>query len=121
MKEKPHHLWVKVPQVTELAIPKEIRTQVQQEIHLAFVEKGLLQGENKLVVNFRGHFCYVSVQEIRYKTPSQLFRLSYSGNNSEWSVAFYSYGSDKYLECVFPSGKHLGNPSEAVELSRIYL
>jgi hypothetical protein len=94
-------------------------------------------------VRFRGAFCYLDAfceprrptrAELRAygmdlaeyldrvrSTPIHLCRMRYFGGRDQWSVAFFTYSHEKYEPSVFPSGKVLGMPEEALDLGALYL
>ena len=93
---------------------------------------------NRIDVHFRGQFCYIDAYvepyvpdnfneellgvtrekylERQRTTPINLCRLRYFGSEDSLSIAFFSYGSDKYEPSLFDNGSWTGSPEEAFEV-----
>lgn len=96
---------------------------------------------SRIDVRFRGQFCYIDayrepgpqvyvprgmtraeVIEQQRKTPTQLCRLRYFGQEDSWSMGFFKYSDEKYELCRFQSGEFFGTPEEAFEIAAgVYL
>ena len=97
----------------------------------------------RLSIRFHGQLCYVDVyqepgepsrsllralRETREQylrrlrsTPLHLCRLRYFGNENGWSLAFYTYSSERYEPSVFQDGSAHGTPEAALDLAAGYL
>jgi hypothetical protein len=56
----------------------------------------------------------------RRNTPLHLCRLRHFTEDS-WSMAFYSYSSERYEPCLIDPSKDTGTPEEAFETAAVYL
>ncbi len=50
------------------------------------------------------------------ETPTRLCRLRYFAGRDLWSVALYSYSSERFEPCILPTGEYCGNPEECFAL-----
>jgi len=92
----------------------------------------------RIDVRFRGALCYIdaftepaqpSRDQLRSlgesiegylarlrETPTRLCRLRYFAGRDLWSVALYSYSSERFEPCILPTGEYCGNPEECFAL-----
>jgi hypothetical protein len=97
---------------------------------------------SRIEVYFKGAFCYIDAyrepedlppgfeppsgesREERLErlrnTPTHLCRLRHF-DLDRWSVAFYTYSSEKYEPCILPTGEWLGTPEEGFDIGAVYL
>ena len=98
----------------------------------------LLVADTRLVVRFRGQFCYVDAfvepkltsgwppadwpetkkqytKRLR-NTPTHLCRLQYFGKD-QWGFGFYTCRHDSYERTFYPDGQILGTPEAAFTVS----
>lgn len=74
----------------------------------------------QLSMRFRSQFCYVDVLEPGEASPSPLARLRYFGEN-EWSMAFFTWSSERYEPCVLLNGKWQGTLEQVIEACEPFL
>jgi hypothetical protein len=97
---------------------------------------------HRIEIRFRGALCYidafkepdvgrgnptVSFGESREQfidrlrnTPVHLCRLRHV-DTDRWTLAFYTYGRERYEPCVFPNGEWFGTPEEGFDVDAQYL
>jgi len=88
-------MWVYDPQSGGKVIPAAIKPRIIQRI-LAHAEKNYAEKYNRIEVRF-------------------------FGDETKWSMAFYTYSHEKYEPCIFDTGKWQGSPEEAFDTSAVYL
>jgi len=117
---KPNYVWMFDPNSGGVKIPAKEQKQICEQI-LQYVS--IIAPEVRVDIKFRGQFCYLSTrEETKQNCPMIMpvcrlrhFRID------KWSVALYSYGSDKYEPCILESGKWDGLLEEALKIGNLYL
>ena len=101
-------------------IPERDYAQIRARIHAHCAK---LYPTNRVVVDirFRGVFCYVDAYEKGSDQPIHLCRLRFFAGREEWSLAFYTYSSERYEPCFLSSGAWCGTLEEAFETGSMYL
>lgn len=74
----------------------------------------------QLSLRFKSQFCYVDMLESGETEPSPLARLRYFREN-EWSMAFFTWSSERYEPCVLSNGKWQGTMEEIIETCEPFL
>jgi hypothetical protein len=74
----------------------------------------------KLIIRFRGTFCYIDAERKSEKHPVHLCRLRHY-DRDRWSLGFFAYSSEKYELAMFPSGDFFGTPEEGFDVGAVYL
>lgn len=74
----------------------------------------------KLIIRFRGAFCYIDAELKGEKLPTHLCRLRHY-DRDRWSVGFFAYSSEKYELAMLPSGDFFGTPEEGLGVGAVYL
>ncbi len=117
------------------AIPDAIRNRTEQRLR-AYATEHLGYRDRDLIVRFRAQFCYLDllrtpdpvtgtkeparvpgdVNEAPADSVLFLGRMRYFGNPDRWSFAIYSYTTESYEPCTFPSREAAGTPEEAFEM-----
>jgi len=133
--------WVKSPHCGGVKIPKPLQERIRRRI-LAHAQKRYKGRNLRLDVRFRSQYCYIDayvepdlpknwpprdwgetraemIERLR-NTPTHLCRLRHFSED-RWSLAFYTYSSDKYVPSVFPSGSFWGTPEEGLDVAAVYL
>ena len=125
----PHSGGSKVPPTLQL----DTRSPIEQYAEQRYV--GLY---TRIDVRFRGALCYVdafteptppsrdllrslgeSLDEYLARlreVPTRLCRLRYFAGRGLWSVALYSYSSERFEPCILPTGEYCGSPEECFAL-----
>lgn len=134
--------WIRDPHSGGTKIPKSVQEATKQRI-LAYAEKHYSGRYIRLDIRFRNQFCYIDafvepnippdfppadspqsreeyIERVR-NTPLHLCRLRYFGSLDSWSLAFYTYSSEKYQPCVFDNGDWYGSPEEGFKIGAVYL
>lgn len=134
--------WVWNPHTGGVKIPEIVRERTRQRI-LKHAEKKHSGRFIRLDIRFRGQFCYIDayrepcvppgrppkclhetrrqmIERIR-KTPIHLCRLRFFRDEERWSLAYFSYSSEKYEPCVFDSGDFHGTPEEGFDVGAVHL
>ncbi len=134
--------WIKDPNYGGVKIPKTVQGRTRDRITM-HAEKHYAGRFIRLDIRFRGKFCYIDAyrepditpgwppegwhetreemaERIR-NTPKHLCRLRYFGNEDRWSLAFFTYGTEKYIPCAFRSGDFYGTPEEGFDVGGIHL
>jgi len=134
--------WVRNPHAGGVKIPETVRKLTRERI-LNHAEKEYAGRYTRLDIRFRGQFCYIDAfqepcvppgrqpkcfNETRQeridrmrKTPIHLCRLRYFRDEESWSLAYFSYSSEKYEPCVFDSGDFHGTPEEGFDVGAVHL
>lgn len=112
--------WYYNPQTGGTKIPKQMYGEISGRI-LKHCKKLYPKNISRLDIRIRGQFCYVDAYEPESKQPTHLCRLRYFSGKSEWSLAFYTYSSDKYEPCFLSSGEWCGSVEEAFETGSVNL
>ena len=133
--------WVYDPHSGGVKIPKYVQEETKRRI-LAHAEKHYAGKYIRLDIRFRNQFCYIDayqephvaddfpppgfpetreehIERLR-NTPTHLCRLRYF-RKDVWSVAFYSYGKEKYVPAMFHSGSFEGTAEEGFDVGSVYL
>ena len=133
--------WVYDPHAGGVKIPERTKYRTKQRI-LAYAQQHYAGTYTRLGVRFRGVFCYLDayvepsisddfpppgfpetkeayLERLR-NTPVHLCRLRHF-TEDRWSVAFYSYASERYEPCILPNGTFEGTPEEGFEVGAVYL
>ncbi len=136
-------VWTFDPQSGGMKIPYSIKPRIRDRV-LKQAEKHYAGRYNRIDVRFRSQLCYIDAYlepdvpedydpgfyggksreeriEFLRNLPTHLCRLRFFGDEDKWSMAFYSYGSDKYEPCFFNNGTWFGAPEEAFDASAMYL
>ncbi|HMD95979.1 MAG TPA: hypothetical protein VKM93_01425 [Terriglobia bacterium] len=119
----PRRMWVFDPRSGGQKIPPLLQDETRQRI-LKHAAKIVPEKASQVRVRFRGHCCYIDVEEPGTPEPMHLCRLRYMGSLREpkaWSMDFYTYSHEKYEPSVFMSGEWLGTPEEALETGAPFL
>jgi hypothetical protein len=134
--------WVFAPQSGGRKVPPSAQERIRRRI-VAYAQTNHRGKFDRIDIHFRGQFCYVDayvepfvpehfnetlygesreehVERLR-TTPIHLCRLRYFGSEDSLSMAFFSYGPEKYEPCLFHSGSWTGTPEEAFETCTPYL
>ena len=106
----PHSGGTKIPH----AMFEELRTQVH-----AYEKTCSWYPQHSIKLRFKSQFCYVDSFE-EGKNLSPLCRLRYFKLRG-WSFAFFTYSSERYEPCIFPSGEWFGTIEQAIQASSLYL
>jgi hypothetical protein len=132
--------WVFDPHSGGVKIPESLKEPTRRRI-LAHAEKQYAGRYARLDIRFKGALCYIDayvepntrgrpwtvtgetreqfVERLR-NTPTHLCRLRHFGN-ARWSVAFYTYGHERYEPSFFAAGEQHGTPEEGVDVGAVYL
>ncbi len=86
----------------------------------AHAEKHYAGAYAKLIIRFRGTFCYIDAERKGDKLPIHLCRLRHY-DRDRWSVSFFAYSSEKYELTILPSGDFFGTPEEGFDIGAVYL
>ncbi len=136
--------WVWSPDRGGVRIPELVQRRTEERLR-RYAEEHFGGRYTRLVVRFRGQFCYIDaytepekpgphwppadwpetreeyLERLR-NTPTHLCRLRYFGDEERWGFGFFAYSSEKYELSVFPSGEFFGPPEDAFEVSaNLYL
>ena len=134
--------WVRDPHAGGTKIPHAVRQRIEQRVR-AYAEAEHGGQFTRLGIRFRGVFCYIDaytepvdpspevlritgetreehLQRLR-EAPLHLCRLRYFGHEDAWSLAFYTYGHERYEPCTFDDGSSHGTPEDAFEIGAVYL
>lgn len=133
--------WVYSPHTGGKGIPRAVKALTERRI-LEFAASRYPGKFTRVDVRFRGAFCYIDVYtqpdvppgltpppgetreqwiEGLRKTPMQLCRIRYFGNQDRWSFAWYSYAHEKYEPSFLITGGEYGTPEDAFETSACFL
>jgi hypothetical protein len=138
----PSRVWTYNPHIGGVKIPAAVRERTERRIR-AYASAHLAGKFTRLDIRFRGALCYIdaytepekpsaallhALGETREKylgrlraTPVHLCRLRYFGRDDVWSMAFFTYSSERYPPCSFGDGSWTGTPEQALEISSVYL
>lgn len=111
--------WVYDPHSGGTAVPANIQYTVREQLR-KHVQKQGYTAIRELLVRFRSQFCYVDAYIGDETEATHLFRLRYIAIPGHWSLAFYSYGNEKYEPCLYNTGELCGTPQEALDTCSIY-
>jgi hypothetical protein len=121
-------------------IPDNLKEATKRRI-LAHAEQHYAGKYTRLDLRFKGALCYIDSYTVPDATrpvwtitgetreqylerlrscPTHLCRLRYLGQD-RWSVAFYTYSSERYEPCFFGSGEMIGTPEEGLDVGAVYL
>jgi hypothetical protein len=144
MKEKVKYmkLWGKKQNPEGVEIPAGIQEQIRRRI-IEHAEKNYKGRFTNIDIRFRGQFCYIDVytepnvsenfNEKLYKEtrqehierlknlPTHLWRLTYSGDENKWSLAFYKYSNGDYKQHNSKNDTICGTPEEKFDIGAVYL
>jgi len=134
-------MWVFDPHTGGKPIPPGAQERTRERI-LAHAVAHYSGAFTRLNVSFRGKFCYIdaymelgtpsdeqlslleeTLEEYQARlrdAPVHLCRLRYFVED-EWSVAFYTYSSEKHEPTVFDNGAFLGTPEQGFDVGAVYL
>ena len=134
--------WVYNPHTGGVKIPAAVRMRTEQRIR-AYAAARYAGKFAQLDIRFRGALCYIdaytepgkpspellrSLGETRQQyydrlraTPVHLCRLRYFGREDAWSMAFFTYGNERYEPCFFGDGGFHGTPEAAFDIGAVYL
>lgn len=115
------------------AVQFETRSRIE-----AYAGQHFAGAYNRIEVRFRGALCHVdaftepaspaagllrtlgeSLDDYLARlrtTPIHLCRLRYFAGRNHWSVALYSYSSDRFEPSILPGGDDFGSPEECFAL-----
>jgi hypothetical protein len=135
-------VWMHTPHAGGTTIPSTVRHETERRIR-TYAEKRDAGTFTRLGIRFHGALCYIDayvepeppsrkllrvLEETRDQylhrvraIPLHLCRLRYFGGAKTWSMAFYTYGNERYEPCTFPNGTFYGTPEEAFEVGAAYL
>lgn len=131
--------WVFDPQSGGVNVPPRLREETTRRL-LVHAEKHYAGKYARLDIRFKGPFCYIdaytepnpsvrpfdrSESQAQYlerlrNTPIHLCRLRHFGPD-RWSLAFYTYSTDRYVPAVFSSGEWFGTPEEGLDVGAVHL
>jgi len=74
----------------------------------------------RLVLRFRGQFCYIDARMKDEASLTHLCRLRHY-DRDRWSVSFFAYSSEKYELTILASGDFFGTPEEGFDIGAVYL
>ena len=117
---KSNYVWMFDRNSGGVKIPAKEHKQIHEDI-LQYVSA--VVPEVIIDVKFRGQFCYLGTIEgsnVNAKIIMPVCRLRHFRIDN-WSIALYSYGSDKYEPCILDSGKWDGSLEEALKIGNLYL
>ena len=134
--------WVRDPHSGGTKIPEALKVATRKTV-LEYANKNYAGKFIKIDVRFRGQLCYIDAYtepdlgpnfdaslfnqtreeriEFLRNVPTHLCRLRYFSGHDHWSMAFYSYSSEKYEPSFFDNGTFYGTPEEAFQTSAVYL
>jgi hypothetical protein len=139
----PHrgYVWTFNPHSGGDKIPPEVQEETRRRI-LTFAEKHCAGKYLRLDIRFRGPLCYIdafvepdprdrplpgtgeTLEKFRERmrtTPLHLCRLRWFKYRNAWSVAFFTYSSERYTPAVMPSGEWLATPEEGFSVGAVHL
>jgi hypothetical protein len=94
------------------AIPDDVK-QWADAVVQRFNETAIKEAARFYVPRYRGRFMYLDRLGV-FGFPSQVARLTYTGDTSEWAFAIYKYSSERYdpEEWLFPGSEHVDGTLE---------
>ena len=129
--------WTFAPHSGGSKIPPDLQLSTHARIE-RYAEQHYAGLYTRIDVRFRGALCYIdaftepaqpSRDQLRSlgesiegylarlrETPTRLCRLRYFAGRDLWSVALYSYSSERFEPCILPTGEYCGNPEECFAL-----
>lgn len=117
---KSNYVWIFDPNSGGVKIPEKEQQLIREKI-VQYVS--IVAPEVSIDIKFRGQFCYLgTVEEAKHNCPMIMPVCRFRHFKIEkWSVALYSYGSDKYEPCILESGKWDGLFEEVLQIGNLYL
>jgi hypothetical protein len=110
--------WVYDPQSGGSKIPHDVQQCIHDRI-MAHARSTLRPDQaDSLRIRFKSRFCYIDYLETVHdrEVIMHLCRLRYFNKPDEWSMAFFTYSNETYEPCLFPTGKWMGTPEEALDI-----
>lgn len=111
--------WVLDPDSGGVKIPESVQQDVKKRL-TKHAEKKYAGMYTKLVIRFRGQFCYIDAHLRGEDFVTHLCRLRYFGGN-RWSLGFYTYSNEKYELAMFKSGGFFGTPEKGFDIGAMHL
>lgn len=108
-------VWCFDPHSGGTRIPKEMHSKIIKDVH-DFEKTRAWYPRIRLDIRFKSQFCYINTIE-KEENLSPLLRLRYF--NTDWSIGFFSWASERYEPCVFQSGEWLGSIEDAIKLCEL--
>jgi hypothetical protein len=110
-------VWTIDPQSGGIKIPLNRQEEITKQAN-AFAAKCAWSKQFQLSLRYKNQFCYLDAAE-NGKDSFPIGRLRYFDN--EWSLAFYSYGKERYEPCIFENGRWFGSLEQAIAICSMYL
>ncbi len=129
--------WTFAPHSGGSKIPPALQLQTRFRIE-QYAEQHYAGLYTRIDVRFRGALCYVdafieptppsrdllrnlgeSIEGYlarQREIPMRLCRLRYFAGRGLWSMALYSYSSERFEPCILPTGEYCGSPEECFAL-----
>ena len=101
------------PQSGGTKIPSDLHSKIIHQVSV-FEKARPWYPRLRLNIRFKSQFCYLDLIE-KDESISPLCRLRYF-NNSEWSLGFFAWSSERYEPCVFQSGDWFGSIEDAIKI-----
>lgn len=111
--------WVLDPDSGGAKIPEAVQQDVKKRL-TKHAEKNYAGTYTKLVIRFRGQFCYIDAHVTGEDFVAHLCRLRYFGSN-RWSLSFFTYSHEKYELATFKSGSFFGTAEMGFDIGAMYL
>ena len=110
--------WYFSPQTGGTKIPSEIHAKITAQAN-AYANTRPWSEKFQLQLRFKSQFCYLDILE-KDGTISPIGRLRYF-QPDRWSLAFYTYSSNRYQPCVFATGEWFGTIEKAIDVCEVYM